>query len=118
MDASGRQSKQKHQTAFKEMKINLMQSGLDEQSAGEEAYSNILPTLQKDLESIYKDRLLWMKKLKSDPVHKKIMQTKDDFVTDDNFDPEEAIEAAVEKRKFLFKRLLKDYTFTDLKTIS
>ena len=67
---------QKHKTAFEEMKINLMQSGLDEQSAGEKAYSNILPTLQKDLESIYKDRLLWMKKLKSDPVHKKIMQTK------------------------------------------
>ena len=90
-----------------------MHSGLDEQSAGEEAYSNILPTLQKDLESIYKDRLLWMKQLKSDPVHKKIMQTKDDFVSNDNFDTEEAIEAAVEKRKFLFKRLLKDYTFTD-----
>ena len=29
------------------------------------------------------------------------------------FDREEAIEAALEKRKFLFKRLLKDYTFTD-----
>ena len=104
---------QKHKTAFEEMKINLMQVGLDEQSAGEEAYSNILPTLQKDLEIIYKDRLFWMKKLKSDPVHRKIMQTKDDFVSNDNFDPEEAVEAAVEKRKFLFKRLLKDYTFTD-----
>ena len=54
-----------------------------------------------------------MKKLKSDPVQKKIMQTKDDFVSNDNFDREEAIEAALEKRKFLFKRLLKDYTFTD-----
>ena len=54
------------------MKINLMHSGLDEQSAEEEAYSNILHTLQKDLESINKDRLLWMKKLKSGPVHKKI----------------------------------------------
>ena len=104
---------QKHKTAFEEMKINLMQSGLDEQSAVEEAYSNILPTLQKDLENIYKDRLLWIKQLKRDPVHKKIMQTKDDFVSYDNFDPEEAIEAAVEKRKFLFKRLLKDYTFAD-----
>ena len=95
------------------MKLNLMHSGLDEQSAGEEAYSNILPTLQKDLKNIYKDRLLWIKQLKSDPVHKNIMQTKDDFVSNDHFDPEEAIEAAVKKRKFLFKMLLKDYTFTD-----
>ena len=46
-------------------------------------------------------------------MHRKIKQTKDDFVSNDNFDPEEAIEADVEKRKFLFKRLLKDYTFTD-----
>ena len=46
---------QKHKTAFEEMKMNLMQSGLDEQSAVEEAYSNILPTLQKDLENTYKD---------------------------------------------------------------
>ena len=43
---------QKHKTAFEEMKINLMQSGLDEQSAGEETYSNILPALQKDWESV------------------------------------------------------------------
>ena len=104
---------QNYKAAFQEMKTNLMQSGLDEQSAGEEAYSNFLPTLQKDLESIYKDRLLRMKELKSDPVHKKIMQTKDVFVSNDYFDPEEGIEAAVEKRKFLFKNLLKDYTFTD-----
>ena len=46
-------------------------------------------------------------KLTSDPLHNKIIQTKDDFVSNDNFDTEEAIEAAVEKRKFLFKKLLK-----------
>ena len=40
---------QKHKT-FEEMKIDLMQSGLDEQSAGEKAYSNILPKLEKELE--------------------------------------------------------------------
>ncbi len=62
--------------------------------------------LQKELESIYMERLLWMKQLKNDPVHKKIMQTKDAFVDNDDFDPEEAMEAAVNKRKFLIERLL------------
>ena len=33
------------------------------------------------------------------------MQTKNNFVDNDDFDPEEAMEAAVEKRKFLIKRL-------------
>ena len=46
------------------------------------------------------DRLSWMKQLKNDPVHKKIMQTKDAFVNDDNFDPEEAIQAAVVRENF------------------
>ena len=44
---------QKHKAAFQEMKMNLPQSGLAEEIAGETAYSKILPELQKELESIY-----------------------------------------------------------------
>ena len=69
--------------------------------------------LQKELESIYMERLWWMKQLENDHVHKKIMQTKDAFVDNDDFVPEEATEAAVDKRKFLIKKLLKDYTFSE-----
>ena len=103
---------QKHKSAFEEMKMNLIHSGRDEQSAEEIAYSNVLPMLQKELESIYMERLLWIKQLENDPVHKKIMQTKDAFVENDDFAPEEAMEAAVDKRKFLIKKLLKYYSFT------
>ena len=67
---------QKHKAAFQEMKMNLTQSGLDEETAGKTAYSNILPELQKELESIYLQRLQWIQQLKKDPVHKKIMQTR------------------------------------------
>ena len=35
------------------------------------------------------------------------------FVNHDNFRPEEAVEAAVNKRKFLIKRRLKDNSFTE-----
>ena len=63
---------QKHKTAFEEMKMNLIHSSLDEQSTEEIAYSNVLPMLQKELQSIYVERLLWMKQLENDPVqHKK-----------------------------------------------
>ena len=34
-------------------------------------------------------------------------------MNNDDFDPDEAIEAAVDKRKFLIKTLLKDYSFTE-----
>ena len=86
---------QKHRTAFQEMKMNLVLSGLDEQTGGEEAYSNILSDLQKEFESIYLQRL------------------QNALVNDDDFDPEKAMKAAVKKRKFLIKRRLTDYSFTD-----
>jgi hypothetical protein len=108
------EAKQRSNITFEEMKENLINSGLDEQSAMDEAYSNILPKLQKELENIYMERLLWMRQLKKDPIHKKIiMHTKDALVENDDFDPEEALEAAVDMRKFLIRRLLKGYGFDE-----
>ena len=50
-----------------------------------------------------------MRQMKRDPVHRKIMKTKDDvFVDEDDFDPDEALTAAIKKRKFLLERLLED----------
>ena len=99
--------------AFEEMKESLINNGLDEESAKDKAYSNLLPKLQKELENIYMERLEWMRQLKKDPVHKKIMHTKDELVENDDFDPEEVMEAAVDKRKFLIRRLLKGYNFDE-----
>ena len=48
-----------------------------------------------------------------DPVHKKIMHTKDELVENDDFDPGEAMEVAVDKKKFLIRRLLKGYKFDE-----
>ena len=76
---------------------------MDEQTAGEKAYSNILPEPQNELKSIYLQRRQRIQQLKKDPEHKKIMQTKDALVNDDDFDPEEAMEAAVNRRKFVIK---------------
>ena len=36
------------------------------------------------------------------------MKTRDAFVADDEFDPDEALVAAVKKRKFLLERMLED----------
>ena len=104
---------QKHKTAFEEMKMDFVHSGLDEQTAGGKAYSNVLAELQKELGSIYLQHLQWIQQLKKDPVRKEIMQTKDALLNDDNFYPEKAMEAAVNTRTFLIKRRLKDYSFVD-----
>ena len=54
------------------------------------------------------DNLAWMKALKKDPIHKKIMAIRDDHVNNNMFDQDEAMAAAVNKRTFLLKRLLED----------
>ena len=62
----------------------------------------------KELADVYMDNMPWMKALKKDSIHKKIMATRDDYVDKDMFDQAEAMAATVDKRKFLLKRLLKD----------
>jgi hypothetical protein len=37
------------------------------------------------------------------------MKSRDVFVNDDNFDHREALEAAIDKRKFILKRLLETH---------
>ena len=86
----------------------LLMEGHDESEAKEEAFAQILPVFQKELADVYMNNLAWMKALRKDPIHKKIMATRDDYVNNDMFDQDEAIAAAVDKRKFLLKRLLED----------
>ena len=94
---------------FEEIKDRLITNGQDEQTAKTEAYFEILPKLQKQLANVYAERLSWISEMKNDPVHRKIMKSKRDFIENDDFEPDEALEAAIDKRKFLIRRLLKDY---------
>ena len=80
--------------------------GHDENKAKEEAFAQMLPVFQKELGDVYMDNLAWIKALKKDPIHKKIIATRDDYVNNSMFNPDEAIAAAVKKRTFLLKRLL------------
>ena len=107
------EAEERTQSEFEDIKEHLINTGLDEETAEKEAISNILPKLQKTLEDIYIERLSWIQEMERDPVHKKIMQTKKEFMENDNFDPREALEAAIDKRKFLIKKHLKGYDIFD-----
>ena len=48
----GEEAMQNHRAAYEELKMNLIHSSLDEQSAIKKAYANILPKIQKELGSI------------------------------------------------------------------
>ena len=49
---------QKHKAAFKEMKMNLIHAGLNEQTVEVKAYSSTPSKLQNELESVYLQRLV------------------------------------------------------------
>ena len=95
-------------TKHSELVQSFENEGFCEIDAKKQAFAAILPELRKELGNVYMDRLQWMSQLKRDPVHRKIMKTRDAFVAEDEFDPDEALVAAVKKRKFLLERMLED----------
>ena len=99
---------QQNLSEFEELTQNFTAEGFEENEAEDKAYLLIVPNLRKDLQNIYLKRLLWIRQLKKDPIHKKIMETRDVFVNDDNFDHRKALEAAIDKRKFLLRRLFRN----------
>ena len=93
------EAKERNVSEYEETKQNFIERELDEESASSQAYSLILPKLQKDLERIYLERLFWMRQLRKNRVHRKVMNTRDEFINSDYFDHDEALEAAVDKKK-------------------
>ena len=104
------QAIERNATRYDELKQNFLENGLDDETAKEKVYTVLLPKFQKSLRNIYLERLLWMRQLKRDPIHRKIMETRDTFVNSEDFGPKEALEAAVDKRKFLMKHLFRQVT--------
>ena len=88
------EAKERNVSEYEEIQQNFTERRLDEESASSQAYALILPKLQKDLERIYLERLFWMRHLRKDRVHRKVMNTRDAFINSDDFDHDEALEAA------------------------
>ena len=105
-------------TKHNELVQSFENKGFNEINAKKQAFSEILLELRKELGNIYLVRLQWMSEMKRDPVHGKKMKTKDAFVHEDEFDPDEALAAAVRKRKFLLERVLEDRETACLPTSS
>ena len=64
---------------------------------------------QKMFKKRYADFLIWLHYLKRNPTHKKIMETVKDLQDGPlEYDREEAIQNAIEQRKFLLDRIVQD----------
>ena len=88
------EAEQRNLTEYNDVLQDLTSSGLDIGDAEVKARSIMLPKIQKELENIYLERLEWMRDLRKNPVHKKIMYTRDKFLDYDGVDPDEALAAS------------------------
>ena len=95
-------------TKHTELVQSFENEGFSKIDAKKQAFAAILPELRKELGNVYMDCLQWMSQLKRDPVHRKIMKTRDAFVAEDEFDLKKAFAAAVKKRKFLLECMLEE----------
>ena len=93
---------------YEELLNAFQMNGQVKNIAKQKAFEKTLPDFQKEFADVYMDNIRWLKALKKDPVHRKIMQTKEALINEDSFDPDEALPATVDKKKFPLKRLLKD----------
>ena len=59
------EAKRRSDIALENVKEILINRGIDEQTARDQAYSNVSPKLQKELDSVYMQRLMWMVQLKT-----------------------------------------------------
>ena len=61
---------------------------------------------RRRLRRIYLQRLKWIHRIKHDALHRKVKKTLQRFIDKHNMDFDEAAESAVEKQKFLSKRVI------------
>ena len=97
---------------LKDLHWNEVQQFLDRgksQTYAENAAFNVLlPVSRGRLRRAYLERLKWIHRIKLDTVHRKVMETLRRFLDEDDMDFDEAVESAVEKRKFLLNRVVKE----------
>ena len=86
---------------FDNKKADLVEGGMSTGDAHQIAYKRILPNLRRNIATNYMKKILEHTKLRQDPIHRKILKTKQKLQEDDDYESDEAMRYAVKKRKYL-----------------
>ena len=91
---------------------------LSEKQARKKAFNELLPKYRKLLIDKYLLKVLWFDSVRKDPIHTAIRRTAKQLKEEDDFESEESWKYATKKRKYLFDKVLKEYSppnnlFTD-----
>ena len=98
LDLSQKYSKQVEQ---------FQEKGFSQTVAEAKAFNRLLPYFRVKLRRLYLKSLKWYDRLKRDPVHEEIIKTLHRLMKEEGMDREEAMEAAVDRRKFLLNRVFR-----------
>lgn len=87
----------------------MAEKWVDEEEARKKVYDNMLPSYRKALANVFVNEILWFEAMKKDHFYLSVKYTVSDLKLLDDYDTEEAWKSAVNKRKFLLDRILKEY---------
>jgi len=101
--------KDSFKSRFIKRRKKYVKKGFSQSVAKVKAYNVLLPLMRKKLRQTYRDYVIWGHHLKDDPVHQAIKKTIWKLLDDEDEDMgyEEAVESAINQRKFLLNKILK-----------
>ena len=89
---------------FEERVQELVEDDIPEHKASRIAMREIQPAVTSNLYKIFRRKVEEMEELRRDPVYIKIRETRKRVMVDDDFEEDEALYHAIEKRKFLIQK--------------
>ena len=93
----------------------LLEDGdISEKEARKRAFAELLPKYRKYLINRYIFRVLWFDSMRSDPIHRTIKRAAKRLTEEDDYDSDESWKYAINKRKYLFDKLFKQYELPGL----
>jgi hypothetical protein len=103
----------RHISKFETLVGHYEQEGDSHEIAEVKAKNDLLPTYRKEFRKVFFEYCKWMHDLRKNYTFKQVMKTKQDLMDIDGFGWEEALEAAIHKRKFMLNKLFHETEIPD-----
>ena len=97
------------QSEYKQKVENYIEAGHSENDAHSLGYKDMFKEYRDVMGEAYLNLVFWMQNMRRDPVHRKIKDTVQRLREDEDYDTREAWKYAVDKRRYLFDRVLETY---------
>ena len=79
-----------------------------EEEAKKQTYKEYVPTMRKHCRRALADYFILMRKIQDTDLYRKLMQTVENLMENDEYSAEEAIKQAIKQRKYMIDRLIAD----------